>query len=99
MDPIEVAIAAIKSREPGENFSYSQIAKDYGVVRTTLMRRHQRVTQARATANSTRQNLSQQQEKELLRYIKRLTKHSLPPTQQMIQSFTSTIAKKEVSLS
>jgi hypothetical protein len=23
MDPIEVAIAAIKSREPGENFSYS----------------------------------------------------------------------------
>ena len=79
MDPIEAAITAIESREPGEDFSSSQVAKEYGVVRTTLARRHQRVTQARATTNITRRNLTPKQEVELIRYITRLTERDLPP--------------------
>jgi transposase len=40
MDPIEAAITAIESRESGETFSYRQIAKEFGVVVSTLTRRH-----------------------------------------------------------
>ncbi|OAF99389.1 uncharacterized protein CC84DRAFT_1104360 [Paraphaeosphaeria sporulosa] len=76
-----------------------QVAKDYGVVVSTLTRRHQGITQAGAAANSTRRSLSQQQEVELLQYIKQLTKRGLPPTRQMLQSFASNIAKKQVSMS
>jgi AraC-like DNA-binding protein len=49
MDPIEAAIAAIESREPGEPFSYRQIAKEYGCSRATLARRHQGLTSSRST--------------------------------------------------
>jgi hypothetical protein len=31
MDPIKSAIAAIEALKPGEEFSYNQIAKKYGV--------------------------------------------------------------------
>jgi hypothetical protein len=40
MDSIQEAIREIESRDLGEQFSYQQIAKKYGVERTTLMRRH-----------------------------------------------------------
>lgn len=95
MDPIEAAIAAIESLKPGEDFTYTEIAERFGVVRSTLTRRHQRVTQA---PGKNRQNLNHQQEKELLQYIQRLTERGLPPTRQMIQNFASIIAKKDVSI-
>ena len=41
MGAIEDAIDAIESREPGEDFTYRNIAKIFGVNRTTLARRHQ----------------------------------------------------------
>jgi hypothetical protein len=41
MDPIDKAIEEIKSRGPGEEFSYRKIAKKYGVPDTTLRRIHQ----------------------------------------------------------
>lgn len=40
MEPIEAALAAIESLEPGEKPNYTQIAQTYGVVRSTLTRRH-----------------------------------------------------------
>jgi transposase-like protein len=49
MEPIEAALAAIESLEPGEKPNYTQIARDYGVVRSTLTRRHQRVSASRDT--------------------------------------------------
>jgi hypothetical protein len=44
MSSIEAALAAIESLEPGEKFSYRQIASNHGYNRTTLARRHQGVT-------------------------------------------------------
>jgi hypothetical protein len=41
MDPIQAAIGAINSREPGETFSNREVAKRLGIDRTTLARRHQ----------------------------------------------------------
>lgn len=98
MDPINAALTAIDSLRPGEDFTYSDIARRFGVVRSTLTRRHQRASGARKEAAQNRQNLNQHQETELLRHIKRLTERGLPPTRQMIQSYASYIAKKDVSM-
>jgi hypothetical protein len=38
MSPIKAAIAAIKSLEPGQQFSYRKIAIQYGCSRTSLAR-------------------------------------------------------------
>ena len=66
MDPILAAIKAIDSRNPREDFSYNQIAKEFGVVRSTLIRRHKGITQSRELAHK---KLHPQQEIELVWYI------------------------------
>jgi hypothetical protein len=43
------------------------------------------------------QLLNPQQEMELVRYIKRLTKRGLPPTRDMIRNFSSEVAHQRVS--
>jgi AraC-like DNA-binding protein len=40
MDPIQEAIEYIKSLEPGDDFSYTKVAAQFGVQRSTLARRH-----------------------------------------------------------
>jgi AraC-like DNA-binding protein len=40
IDPIQEAIEYIESRKARDNFSYRQVAKIFGVNRTTLSRRH-----------------------------------------------------------
>jgi hypothetical protein len=84
MSSIEAAIAAIESLGPGEQFSYRQIAAKYHCNRTTLARRHQGIAGSRSTMAKNQQALHPQQEQELLRYIKRLTRQCLPPTRPMI---------------
>ncbi|KAH3991532.1 hypothetical protein HBI56_220310 [Parastagonospora nodorum] len=97
MDPIQAAIEAIDSREPGENFTYSEVARQYNVHRVTLSRRHKGLQPPREVKNSSQQKLTPQQELELVRYIENLTKRGLPPTREMIQNFASHIAKERVS--
>jgi hypothetical protein len=96
MSSIEAALAAIESLEPGEKLIYTQIAAKYGVDRRTLARRHQGATISRDAQAQNQQALHPQQEKELLRYIERLTRQGLPPTRPMIRRFASDIAKKEL---
>jgi hypothetical protein len=96
MSSIEAALAAIESLEPGEKLVYTQIAAKYGVDRRTLARRHQGATISRDAQAQNQQALHPQQEKELLRYIERLTRQGLPPTRPMIRRFASDIAKKEL---
>jgi uncharacterized protein YerC len=43
MDPLEATLAALKSLKLGESPNYTWIAKEYGVSRTTLSRRHRGV--------------------------------------------------------
>jgi AraC-like DNA-binding protein len=73
MSSIEAALAAIDSLEPGEKFSYQQIASKYGCNRTTLARRHQGVTVSCSDKAQNQQALHSQQEQELLQYIEQLT--------------------------
>jgi len=82
MDPIQEAIEALNSREEGTDFSYREIAKRFKVSRATLARRHQGLCSDRAGGNQKHQNLSPQQERELVKYIEALTKRGLPPTRE-----------------
>jgi len=99
MDPIDAAITAINSLQPGEHFTYTEIAEKFGVLRSTLSRRHRRVSHRREVTDQNRRNLHKHQEGELLQYIQRLTERGLPPTRQMMRNFASNIAKKDVSMS
>jgi hypothetical protein len=94
MSSIEAAIAAIESLEPGEQFSYRQIAKQYCCSRVALAKRYQGLSTSRATQAQNQQAIPLQQEQELLQYIKGLTRKGLPPTRAMIQNFASQMAKR-----
>jgi hypothetical protein len=96
MKPIEAALAAIESLEPGESFSYRKLAEHYGCSHSALSKRHQGVSGSRSTKAENQQALHPQQEQELLQYIKRLTERGLPPSRAMIGRFASDIAKKEL---
>ena len=84
MDPIEAAIAEIESLKPGEHFTYTKMSEKFGVARSTLSRRHRRVTRTREQADQNRKNLHEQQERELVQYISKLHERGLPPTRVMV---------------
>jgi hypothetical protein len=96
MGAIEEALAAIESLGEGEKFTYQQIADRYSVDRSTLSRRHRDVQRSMKEYAVTKQLLSPHQEEELVKYIIRLTKRSLPSTKEMIQSFARGIVKQPV---
>ena len=96
MDPIEEAIKDLNSREPGEDSTYTKVAKKYNVSRVTLARRHKGVQESREVESYCRRKLSVQQEAELLAYIEKLTKKGLPPTRAMVRNFASCVAKERV---
>jgi hypothetical protein len=97
MDPIEAAIAAIESRELGDETSYSKVAAIYGVSRSTLSRRHHGSQHPKEVKDFNQQALSPQQECELVIYIEKLTEQGLPPTREMIINFASQVAHRQVS--
>jgi hypothetical protein len=97
MAPIDDAIAAIERQELGEQLVYQKYAEKYGVNRSTLSRRHRRVTQPREDYAAGQQALTPTQELELVQYIKRLTEQGLPPTREMIQNFSSSLSPRRLS--
>ena len=98
MSNIDAAIAAINALRPGEPFTYTNIAKRFGVPRSTLSQRHRGCYTSRAEGYQKQQLLHPQQEQALIAYINRLTDRGLPPTQPMIRNFASQIAKTEVGV-
>jgi transposase-like protein len=96
MAPIDDAIAAIKSREAGEKFTYQSIADKFGVNRSTLSRRHKGCQAPREAEGLNRRLLSPQQELTLVKYIEDLTKRGLPPTRDMIRNYASEICHNHV---
>ena len=94
MNPIQEAIEEIESREPGDHFTYTEVARRYNIDRRTLARRHQGVTGPRGLPH---RSLHPQTEIELRNYCKTLTERRLPPSRLMIQRFASGLAGKDVS--
>jgi hypothetical protein len=97
MDAINAAIEAIESRKPDASFSYRAVAKQFGVDRMTLSRRHRGAQQTVAAKHKEQQLLNPQQEAELVVYIERCTERGLPPTREMVRNFASAVAKWEAS--
>ena len=66
MDPIDAALAALELQDPP---NYTWTAKEFNVNRTTLSRRHRRITRSREGATEMKSLLLIQQERTLLKYI------------------------------
>jgi hypothetical protein len=96
MAPIDEAIEDLKSREPGEKFTLKEIADKHGVNRSTLGRRCRGITGSKEEGYKQQQALSSEQELELVRYIEKLSKRSLPPTREMVRNFASEVAGREL---
>ncbi|KAF1829744.1 hypothetical protein BDW02DRAFT_592411 [Decorospora gaudefroyi] len=86
MDLILDAIAAIEAREPGESFSYREVAKRFGGN-----------SQPHIEAMQEHYIVDPHYEKELVQYIESLTARGLLPSKSMIKNFASTVSKWEVS--
>ncbi|KAF1363038.1 hypothetical protein EJ07DRAFT_58652, partial [Lizonia empirigonia] len=99
MDPIDVAIEVIESREPEEHFTYTEIADQFNVSRSTLSRRHRGVQRSNDTYYRNKQLLNPHEELELIQYINQLTEDGLAPTRTMVQNFAGEIAAKPASQS
>jgi hypothetical protein len=97
MNPILAAIEDIESREPGASFSYRAMSKKHGCSRATLQRKHAGTTRDHAEDAQQRQNLSPEQELELVRYIQGLSDAGLPPTRAIIRNYGNFLAKKPCS--
>src|SRR3954471_11156623 len=97
MAPIDDALAEIESLEPGEKFSYKEIANKHGAWRSTLTRRHKAKTRSREEQATIQQKLSPQQEAELVKYIEGLLARHLLPIREIIQNFALVIAKEPIS--
>jgi transposase len=94
---IQEAIEYIESREAGDKFSYRQVAKIFGVDRTTLSRRHKGLQVSHEAKIANQQRLNPQQEDEVVSYIERATRDGLPPTRGILKNFGSAVAQQEVS--
>jgi hypothetical protein len=58
IDPIQKVIEGMESREEDASFCYREVAKGWGVNRTTLSRRHQGAQRARSEEARERQLLT-----------------------------------------
>jgi transposase-like protein len=96
MGDIEAAIAAIESLSLGEKFSYTEIARQYNVDRTTLSRRHRKVTRTTTEKYEEHRLLNTTQEAELIQYLNKLCAKGLPLSREMIRNFASEIARKPI---
>jgi DNA-binding transcriptional regulator LsrR (DeoR family) len=66
MDPIKAAIEEIKSLPYDQSFTFSEIARKYGVVRSTLIRRYKAITEPRTVKAVKQHALTPDQEIELV---------------------------------
>ncbi|EKG09101.1 hypothetical protein MPH_13915 [Macrophomina phaseolina MS6] len=94
MDPIEAALDDLKSQDPP---NYKATAKKFGCCRTTLSRRHRGVTASQASSAESHRLLNNNQERELVEYINKLSERGIPPTQAMVRNFAEEMAQQKPS--
>jgi len=93
-DRIKLAITNLKSQD---HPNYTTTTIKYHLVRTTLSRRHQDVTDTKEEAYSySIQTLINMQESVLVQYINNLSARELPPTPQIIKNLAEKITDKKL---
>ncbi|ORX92418.1 hypothetical protein BCR34DRAFT_581108 [Clohesyomyces aquaticus] len=66
MEGIEAALEALESLKVGEDFKYSEYAKQFSCSQSTLLKRHRGLQEARATTLANGQLLNNAQEQQLI---------------------------------
>jgi hypothetical protein len=91
---------AIDACHAVEKPNFSAIARQFPPVnRQTLKRRFEGSQESRAQANSTyRQNLSIEQEEELIAHINMLTNRGLPPTSSIVRNLAEEMIHRPVGI-
>jgi hypothetical protein len=97
MDPIQAAIEAYEAQGPEGRYSVQEVANQHGIWRSTMQRRMDGQSVPRSDYISNSRKLSLQREDELVEYLKSLTARRLPLTRAMVQTFTSEIARNQIS--
>jgi hypothetical protein len=84
--------AALDLANASEAPNLADIAREKKIVRSTLSRRYNGVTNSIEEAHEKQQLLSPLQDKWLLDLVKRLTKQGLPPSPKMVRQFAKDIS-------
>jgi len=92
MTSIEAALADLALQDSS---NYTATAKKFNINRSTLSRRHRGKTAFVKESKQTTSILSNQQEKELIRYINKLIERGIPPLNAMIRVFAYNISGKQ----
>jgi hypothetical protein len=90
-DRIEEALAALALQEPP---NYKRTAKEYGVCRTVLSRRHRRLCSSIQEAREFQRLLSTTQQTILINHINELSEAGIPPTPSMVRVFALEISQQ-----
>ncbi len=92
MTSIEAALADLALQD---SFNYTATAKKFNINRITLSRRHRNITISMKKSKQTTSILSNQQEKELIRYINKLIERDILSLNAMIRVFAYNISGKQ----
>ncbi len=92
MTSIEAALADLALQD---SFNYTATAKKFNINRITLSRRHRSITVSMKKSKQTTSILSNQQEKELIRYIIKLIERDILSFNAMIRVFAYNISGKQ----
>ena len=92
MASIEAALADLALQDSS---NYTATAKKFNINRSTLSRRHRDKTAFVKKSKQTTSILSNQQEKELIRYINKLIERDIPSFNVMIRVFAYNISEKQ----
>ncbi len=92
MTSIEAALADLALQK---SFNYTATAKKFNINRSTLSRRHRGIIIFVKKSKQTTSILSNQQEKELIRYINKLIERDISSFNVMIHVFAYNISEKQ----
>ena len=98
MSSIDAAIAFINSLSPNNHINISKITKQFDYNRSTLNKQYCGITRSHYTQYQNQQNLNDQQEKSLVKYINCLYARGLPSSKYIVQNFAQEICRKEVEI-
>ena len=87
--------AALADLALQESSNYTATAKKFNINRSTLSRRHRDITVSVKKSKQTTSILSNQQEKELIRYINKLIERDISSLNVMIRVFAYNISEKQ----
>jgi hypothetical protein len=86
---IEAAIAALRI---SESPNISAVAREFKIDRSRLSRLYRGIIRTREQFASERGFLSQEQDKKLVSFVKRLTDDGIPPTPKQVRQFAKELA-------